>query len=155
MEGFTLARSPGGNSFQWMRPSFRAAPRGMTIIEVMFAIVILSGVMLQLSRFGQGFTKASRNSANLAEASDLAAARIEAVRSHGTYSTIVSTFHNVAETSETVGANPSMSGYDGYTRTTKAVLTQNDTLDFVTVTVTVTADVLNTPLTKSVVIGVF
>lgn len=126
----------------------------MTIIEVMFAIVILSGVMLQLSRFGQGFTKAARNSANLAVASDLAAARVEAIRSHGTYSTIKSTFDG-EETSETVGANPSMSGYDGYTRTTKAVFTQNDTLDFVTVTVTVTASVLTSPLTKSVVIGTF
>lgn len=155
MEGFALARLSGGNSFQRMRPPFRAAKRGMTIIEVMFAIVILSGVMLQLSRFGQGFTKAARNSANLAQASDLAAGRVEAIRAHGTYATIVSTFDATEETSATLGANPSMSGYDGYTRTTKAVFTQNDTLDFVTVTVTVTADVLTAPLTKSVVIGAF
>lgn len=155
MEGVALARPLGSNSFPRMRPNFRAAPRGMTIIEVMFAIVILSGVMLQLSRFGQGFTKASRNAANLAVASDLAAARVEAVRAHGTYTTIVSTFDATEETSETLGANPSMSGYDGYTRTTKAVFTQNDTLDFVTVTVTVTASVLTSPLTKSVVIGAF
>ena len=155
MEGRALARPRGGNSFQRMSRPLRAARCGMTIIEVMFAIVILSGVMLQLSRFGQGFTKAARNSANLSQASDLAAGRVEAIRSHGTYATIVSTFDATEETSATVGANPSMSGYDGYTRTTKAVLTQNDTLDFVTVTVTVSASVLTTPLTKSVVIGAY
>lgn len=126
----------------------------MTLIEVMFAIVILSGVMLALSRFGTGFSKATRNAANLAVASDLATARIEAVRAHGTYATIVSTFNGTTETSQTA-ANPSMSGYDGYTRTTAATLTSNDTLNFVTVTVTVTASVLTGAMTKSVVISKF
>ncbi len=126
----------------------------MTLIEVMFAIVILSGVMLALSRFGNAFTKATRNSANLAVASDLATARIEAIRAHGTYATIVSTFSGVTETSATA-ANPSMSGYDGYTRSTVAAFTTNDTLSFATVTVTVTADVLTSPMTKSVIIAKF
>jgi prepilin-type N-terminal cleavage/methylation domain-containing protein len=138
-----------------MRRPFRAAPRGMTIIEVMFAIVILSGVMLALARFGQGFTRSARNAANLAVASDLATARVEAIRAHGTYATLVSEFDGTSETSATVAANPSMSGYAGYTRATAVVLTQNDTLDVVTVTVTVTASVLSTPMTKTVVIGAF
>lgn len=127
----------------------------MTIIEVMFAIVILSGVMLELSRFGQGFTKATRNAANLTLASDLAAARVEAIRGHGAYATIVSVFDGTSETSADVDANPSMSGYDGYTRATQAVHTLNDSLDYVTVTVTVTASVLTAPMTKSVVIAAF
>lgn len=126
----------------------------MTIIEVMFAIVILSGVMLALSRFGQGFAKANRNAANLAVASDLASARLEAVKAHGDYATL-DTIFDVTETSATVNANPSMSGYDGYTRVTKAVRTANDSLDYVTVTVTVTASVLTSPMRKSVVIGAF
>ncbi len=126
----------------------------MTIIEVMFAIVILSGVMLALSRFGQGFARANRNAANLAVASDLAAARLEAVKAHGAYATIDSLF-DASETSATVGANPSMVGYPGYTRVTKAVRTVNDSLDYVTVTVTVTASVLTAPMQKTVVIGAF
>ena len=126
----------------------------MTIIEVMFAIVILSGVMLALARFGQGFGKATKNAANLAVASDLATGRIEAVRAHGTYATIVSTFGGVTETSQTA-ANPSMSGYAGYTRVTAATQTVNDTLNFVTVTVTVTADALTSAMAKSVVISRF
>ena len=127
----------------------------MTIIEVLFAVVILSGVMLALSRFGQGFARANRNSAYLTIASDLATARLEAVRAHGTYSTIVSTFNNTTETSATVGANPSMTGYAGYTRTTKATATVNDSLDYVTVTVTVTSANLSSPMTKTTVIGAY
>ncbi|MBX3174650.1 MAG: type II secretion system protein [Gemmatimonadaceae bacterium] len=132
----------------------RSAPnrrRGMTLIEVLFAIVILSGVMLALSRFGQGFTRANRNAANLAMASDLATARIEVVRSHGNYRTLVATFNGVSETG--AAANPSMENYPGFTRTTQAVRLANDTIDIVTVTVEVTADVLTSPMRKTAVIG--
>ncbi len=127
----------------------------MTIIEVLFAIVILSGVMLSLSRFGQGFTRATRDAANLAIASDLAAARLEAVRGHRIYATIATTFNGTTETSATALANPSMSAYPGFTRTTQAVRTQNATRDYVTVTVTVTAAVLKRPVAKTVRIGRF
>lgn len=127
----------------------------MTIIEVLFAIVILSGVMLSLSRFGQNFTRATSDSANLTIASDLAAARIEVIKGHATYSTIVSTYHNTTETSATAGASPSMSGYDGFTRVTKAVRTISDTTDFVTVTVSVTTSALSSALAKTVYISSF
>jgi prepilin-type N-terminal cleavage/methylation domain-containing protein len=135
-------------------PGRRTRPRraGMTIIEVLFAIVILSGVMLSLSRFGQSFTRAARNAANLAIASDLATARLEIIRGHGDYGTIVTTYGGASETSGGA-ANPSMTGYDGYTRTTAAVRTQTDTTDFVTVTVTVTASVLTSPVAKTLVIA--
>lgn len=127
----------------------------MTIIEVLFAIVILSGVMLSLSRFGQKFTRATADSANLTIASDLAAARIEVVKGHATYSTIVSTYHNTTETSATPTASPSMSGYPGFTRVTKAVRTQNATQDLVKVTVTVSSSALSTSLSKTVYISSF
>lgn len=127
----------------------------MTIIEVMFAIVILSGVMLSLSRFGQSFTRAARNAANLTIASDLATARVEAARAHAVYGTLVSTFNNAVETSATSGANPSMAGHQGYTRTTLAARTVSDTTDFVTVTVTVNAVVLVKPIAKTTIIGAF
>ena len=126
----------------------------MTIIEVMFAIVILSGVMLSMSRFGQSFTRATRNAANLAIASDLATARLQVVLGHPTYTTIVSTFNSTTETSGG-SANPSMAGYVGYTRTTRATRTQNDSTDYVTVTVTVNAAVLNAPVAKTSVLAAF
>lgn len=127
----------------------------MTIIEVMFAIVILAGVMLAMSRFGQAFTRAARDSANIAVASDLATARLEAIRGHATYSTLVSTFNGTTETAATVGADPPMTGHTGYTRTTAAVRTQTDTTDFVTVTVTISAPVLSRPLKKTTLIAAF
>jgi type II secretory pathway pseudopilin PulG len=127
----------------------------MTIIEVLFAIVILSGVMLALSRFGQGFSRATRNAAHLTVASDLAAARLEAIKGHGVYATLVSTFDNTSETSATVGANPSMSGYDQFTRTTDATRTTTDSTDYVTITVTVTGVVLKAPMVKTAVITAF
>lgn len=127
----------------------------MTIIEVLFAIVILSGVMLSLARFGQGFTRATRNAANLAIASDLAAARIEAIKAHADYRTIVSTFDADVETAADVTANPSMALSEGFTRTTRAVRAVTDTTDLVTVTVTVTAAALTAPLAKTVLIASF
>jgi type II secretory pathway pseudopilin PulG len=126
----------------------------MTIIEVMFAIVILSGVMLAMSRFGQAFTRATRDAANLAVASDLATARLQLVIGHPVYTTIVSTYNSTTETS--AGASdPSMSGYAGYTRRTAATRTQNDSTDYVTVTVTVSAAVLKRPIAKTALIAAF
>lgn len=132
----------------------RARP-GMTIIEVMFAIVILSGVMLALSRFGQSFTRAARNAAYLTIASDLATARIEVVRAHPVFGTIVATFDNTTETSATAGANPSMTGFEGYTRLTRATRTVTDSTDFVTVSVTVTSAELAKPVAKTTIIAAF
>jgi prepilin-type N-terminal cleavage/methylation domain-containing protein len=132
----------------------RSHRRGMTVIEVMFAIVILSGVMLAMSQFGQAFTRATRDAANLAVASDLATARLQLTRTHPTYTTIVSTFNGTSETS--AGAsNPSMAGFAGYTRTTAATRLQNDSTDYVTVTVTVNAAVLKRPVAKTAVIAAF
>ncbi|MBX7118317.1 MAG: type II secretion system GspH family protein [Gemmatimonadaceae bacterium] len=128
--------------------------RGMTIIEVLFAIVILAGVMLAMSRFGQAFTRAARDAANIAVASDLATARIEAIRGHATYGTLVSTFNGTSETSAGA-ANPPMTGHTGYVRTTAATRTQSDTTDFVTITVTVTAPVLSRAVRKTAVIAAF
>ncbi len=124
----------------------------MTIIEVLFALVILSGVMLALSRFGHEFSRATRNAANLAIASDLAAGRVQVMRGHTKFITLVTTYNGTSETSASSSANPSMSGYAGYTRTTKAVRTTTDTLDYVTVTVTVNAAVLKSPMTKTAIL---
>lgn len=127
----------------------------MTIIEVMFAIVILSGVMLAMSRFGQGFTRAARNAANLAVASDLATARIEAIRGHTVYTTLLSTYDATVETAADTTANPAMTGHAGYTRTTRVVRTSNASTDYTIVTVTVTAAVLAKPVKKTTIIAAF
>lgn len=132
-----------------------ASRRGMTLIEVMFAIVILSGVMLALSRFGSEFARASRDGAYIASASDLAAARIEVIRSHPDYATLISTFNGTTETSATTTARPSMAGFDGFTRETSVVASSDNARDYVTATVTVTSAQLRNPVRQSVVISVF
>lgn len=125
----------------------------MTIIEVLFAIVILSGVMLSLSRFGQEFSKASRNAAYLATASDLAVGRIEVIRGHSDFNTLVSTFSGQTETAAVSGANPSMDGYDGYSRSTLIAIDSSGTGRLARITVSVTAPQLTSPVTKTLVLA--
>lgn len=138
-----------------MRALRSAARPGMTIIEVLFAIVILSGVMLSLSRFGQSFTRASRDAAHLAVASDLAAARLEAIRGHPVFATIRSTYDGDVETAATSDAVPSMAGYAGYRRTTAIAADSSATMHVLRVTVTVTAPVLSRPVVKTLHIAAF
>lgn len=127
----------------------------MTLIEVMFAVVILSGVMLALSRFGQAFSRANRDAAALMTASDLAASRVDVVRGHPVYATLAATFDGAVETSATAGANPSMAEHEGYTRSTEVLRFASDTADVTAVTVTVTSALLSTPVRKTVVIAAF
>jgi Tfp pilus assembly protein PilV len=123
----------------------------MTLIEVMFAVVILSGVMLALTRFGQAFTRATRDASTLGIASDLATARIEAIRAYPAYDSL-SKFA-VTETSAT--AYPSLVGYEAFTRQTAVATRQTKVgarliTEYKTVTVTVTSSTLAAPVTKSV-----
>lgn len=127
----------------------------MTLIEVLFAIVILSGVMLALSRFGTEFSRATKTGAYIATASDLAAARLEVIRSHADYTTLIASFHGTTETSASATARPSMAGYDGFIRETKVVESTDETAQYVTVTVSVSSDLLSRPVRQSLVIGVF
>jgi Tfp pilus assembly protein PilV len=124
----------------------------MTIIEVMFAVVILSGVMLALSRFGTAFAKASREAAAMGIASDLATARLEVIRAYPVYDDLLTEFDG-AEADST--ANPSLSGFPDYTRSTtvtpRVIVSGADTVaEYTTVTVTVTSGQLSRTVTKSV-----
>ena len=125
----------------------------MTIIEVLFAVVIMSGVMLALSRFGQAFTRATRDAASLGIASDLATARLEVIRAYPYYDSL-SVFAETESSDST--AYPSMSGYEEYTRTTAVSAAQQTKsgsrviMEYKTVTVTVSSTSLSTPVSKSV-----
>jgi len=134
----------------------RAARRsGMTLIEVIIAVMILSGVFIGLSNFTRRFQHLTNNHDALAIATELATGRLEVVRLHRTYSTLVSTFNGTSESSST-SANPSMTDFPGYTRTTAAVRTgPSSSADYVTVTVTVSNTATGISVTKSLVIGAF
>lgn len=134
----------------------RAQRSGMTLIEVIIAVMILSGVLIGLSNFTRKFQHLSTNQTALATASELATARIEYVAQYRPYSTLVATFNGTSETSTTTTAQPSMTGYAGYTRTTSAVRTgPSTTADYVTVTVTVTNTATSTSVKKSLVISAY
>jgi Tfp pilus assembly protein FimT len=128
----------------------------MTLIEVIISVMILSGVLIGLSNFTRRFQHLTNNHDALAIASELATARLEAVALHRPYSTVVATFDGTSETSTTSSANPSMSRYPGYTRTTAAVRTgPSSTADYVTVTVTVTHPATSTTVMKSLVLAAY
>ncbi len=128
----------------------------MTLIEVVFAVVIMSGVMVSLSNFSRRFQQLSSQTAAMSVASDLAMARIELIRGFRPYTSIVSTYHGTSETSAG-SSSPSMANFPGFTRTTSAVRTTSGGRDFVTVTVTVTGtrNQLSTPVRKTTIIASF
>ena len=130
-------------------PGSRTARRGMTLIEVILAIVILSGAMLGLARFGQQFQRQTSSSSTQVLASDLATQRVETIKGWRAYSTLASTYGN---TTETFVGDPV---YGGFTRGTKAVQTSTATDNYVTVTVSVSGNNLTTAIAKTTKIAKF
>ena len=129
-----------------------AARRGMTLIEVILAVVILSGAMLGLANFGRKFQHATTDATVQALAGDLAVSRLETIKAYRDYATIVSTFDG---TVQTYAGDPT---YTGFTRKTAAVRCAgcpNGVNDYITVTVTVTGNNLSTPLKKTTYIAAF
>ena len=126
-----------------------ATRRGMTLIEVILAIVILSGAMLGLARFGQQFQHNTSTSSMQVLASDLATQRLEAIKGVRNYASLVTTY---GSTSETFAGDPV---YGGFTRLTKTVSTVNSTDDYVTITVTVSGNNMPSSIKKSTKIAKF
>ena len=130
----------------------KAVRKGMTLIEVILAIVILSVTMLGLERFIQEFQHTTSDSTTQYLASDLATQQIETIKAFTSYSTLVSTYNGLVET---FASNPV---YKGFTRTTTAVRCSgcpDGTNDYITVTVTVTGNSMTAAKTKTTVIAAF
>jgi type II secretory pathway pseudopilin PulG len=128
----------------------------MTLIEVIISVMILSGVLIGLSNFTRRFQKLTNNHTALASASELATARLEAIQQFRPYSSLVASYDGTSETSATSGANPPMTQYPGYTRTTSVVRTgPTTTADYVTITVTVSETGTGTSISKSLVLAAF
>lgn len=126
----------------------RRSRRGMTLIEVIIAVVILSGAMLGLANFGRRFQHATQNASDGTLASDLAAARMETIKGYRVYANLVATYDAVSETF----TDPV---YKGFTRYTHVVRTNTTSDDYTTVTVKVTGNSLSAPLYKTTVIAKF
>jgi len=124
----------------------------MTLVEVMIAIVIMSGAMIGLAKFGGQFEHKTALASDLTLASDLATARIEQVKAFRVYASVVSTYNGVTETY--VG-DPVFNGFTRKTVATRCTGCPTSSNDYITVTATVTGRSLINPMTKSTIIAVF
>jgi prepilin-type N-terminal cleavage/methylation domain-containing protein len=125
--------------------------RGMTLIEVILAVVILSGAMLGLANFGRKFQHTVSTTSDTVLASDLATQRIEQIKGYRVYTTLAATFNGVTETFTDAT-------YNGFIRKTKAVRTQTVTTpmyDYITVTVTAGRDTVTAAAKKTTIIALF
>jgi len=126
--------------------------RGMTLIEVMIAIVILSGAMLGLAKFGGKFEHTTATASDMSLASDLSVARIEQIKAYRIYTSLVATYNN---TSETFVGDPVYNGFSRATRVTRCASCPTATNDYITVTVTVSGRSLAAPIAKTTIIALF
>jgi prepilin-type N-terminal cleavage/methylation domain-containing protein len=128
------------------------ARRGMTLVEVMIAIVILSGAMIGLAKFGGQFEHTTATAGDMSLASDLANARIEQVKAFRTYASIVATYN---ATTQTYVGDPIYNGFTVKTAAVRCAGCPTTTNDYITVTATVTGRSLVAPIAKTTIIAVF
>jgi len=122
--------------------------RGLTLIEVVVALVILTGVLLGLARFAAGFTRSVTTADARTVAVNLASQRISEIRSSPNYGALEATYN---------GTEANIAGFPHYTRQTTIVHTGGARPTFVndykTVTVSVTAPGIAAPIQKTVVVA--
>jgi prepilin-type N-terminal cleavage/methylation domain-containing protein len=122
--------------------------RGVTLVEVIIAMVILTGVLLGMGAFAVNFTRVVARSDARTIAVNLAEQRISDVRATPNYSGLEAAYN---------GTETSLTGFPGYTRVTNIVHTGGPrptfTNDYKTVTITVSTPALKTAVTKTVVVA--
>ena len=126
-------------------PPGRFARRGMTILEVLMALVILTGALLGMGKFITNFAHSSSTGAIASTAADLVQDRLEYVKTTAPYSALLTY----------VAIESSIPGHPGFTRETDVVRTNTAQTDYTTVTVTVTQASLTNPVSKTTIIGAF
>ena len=124
----------------------RRARRGMSLIEVMIALVILTGALLRMGRFIGSFAHTSTDGFMLSEAADLCLDRIETIKAYGVYSTLETKYN---------GTESSIAGYPGFKRVTQVLRTVNSTTDYKAITVTVTNPAMTGSVKKTTIISAF
>ena len=118
---------------------------GMTLIEVMIALVILTGALLGMGKFITSFSHATSDGALSSVASDLVLDRLETIKGTSQYAALDA--FAVTETSIT--------GFTGYKRVTLVTRTLDGTQDYKAITVTVSNPGLSTAVKKSTIIAAF
>lgn len=122
---------------------------GFTLVEVIFAISLLGGVLLGFAAFTRTFVRASNGAVLRSTAIDLAVAQIEAAKTQGTYAGV----GGLAGTEPAVPdpSNPQIV----FARRTIVVRDSTVRWDYRTVTVVVTHPALTTAVRKTTVIAAF
>ena len=121
---------------------------GMTLVEVIVAMLLLVSVILVLGGFMTKFSQATGQARLVVLANELASARLDAVRQQPSYSSIDTLAHT-----DTV-----KSDFTSYTLKTQVVHiggAVTDTLDYKMVTVTVTHPYMKKVVTKSTAVAAF
>jgi prepilin-type N-terminal cleavage/methylation domain-containing protein len=123
--------------------------RGMTLVEVIVAMVLLSGSLLAMGAFVARYANVTGSTTIRAEANELVADRLEEVKGALQYSTIEAVF---AKTEPSIPNHP---GFRRVTLVTHTGGTGPSLYDYKSVTVIVTAPALKNPAKKSTIISVF
>ena len=118
---------------------------GMTLIEVMIALVILTGALLGMGKFITSFSHSTSDGALSSVASDLVLDRLETIKGSTSYAALDG--YAATETAIT--------GFTGYKRVTQVTRTLDATQDYKAITVTVSNPGLTSPVKKSTIIAAF
>jgi len=126
----------------------RRSERGVTLIEVIVAMTILTGVLLSLAVFAADFTKAVSQADSRTVAVNLAEQRIAEIRASPNYSGLEANYN---------GTEATIDGFPGYSRVTTITHTGGArptyTNDYKTVTVTVSGPTLSAPIKKTIIVA--
>jgi prepilin-type N-terminal cleavage/methylation domain-containing protein len=125
------------------------ARRGLSLVEVIVALAILGGVLLALGLFSARLSQATSNSRIRIAAAQLAADRLELVKTAPRYSVIESLY---------VATENSIPNFPGYTRRTwvqRVGGAVTDTIDYKIITVQVSNSQMAGNVRKTTVIAPF
>jgi prepilin-type N-terminal cleavage/methylation domain-containing protein len=128
----------------------RRGRRGLTLIEVMIALVILSSALVGMARFIGTFSHATKGVSNQQRALDLISNRLDSITRQPSYSAIDS-MGSAGGITQSVTIDSTT-----YTRTTYLTHTGGgltDTVDFKTVTVKVAQGSLAQPIEKTTIVA--
>lgn len=132
----------------WREQSSGHARAGMSLVEVIVAMMLLVGVVLVLGGFSAQFARATSQAHLVITANELAATRLDAVRQQPNYVAIDSLVRT-----DTVKAD--FSSYAVRTQVQRVGGAPTDTIDFKLATVTVTHPGMKKIVTKTTAVAAF
>lgn len=124
----------------------RAHPSGFTLVEIMFAVSIVTTAIIGLAAFVPKFMNTSSKGAVVSAASDLAVDQVETIKAFPTFATLETTFNG------TLVGFPTCASCS---RTTTIVHDSSATSNYKIVTVQITSPLLSTTIAKTTVIPAF